>query len=210
MRWISVSFSVIAGLLLAGCQKPTTEDVAPPTAVAEESGNKESTVDLSKIENSVVSLQTSKGEVTVKLYDKEAPKHTANFIKLAKEGFYEGIVFHRVEPDFVVQAGDPITKKNPDDPRVGTGGPGYTIPAEIGVKHHRGTLAMARRGDEVNPKRESSGSQFYICTNDESARHLNGGYSAFGEVIAGMDVVDKIQVGDIIKKASVLKERAKQ
>lgn len=157
-------------------------------------------------ENSVVKLETNKGNIIIKLYDKQAPRHSKNFIKLIKQGFYDGIVWHRVVPGFVVQAGDPITKKNPHDPRVGTGGPGYTIPAEIGMKHKRGVVAMARRGDEVNPMRESSGSQFYICLNTENVAQLDGAYSAFGEVIEGMDVVDRIRQGDVIKKATVLKE----
>lgn len=159
--------------------------------------------------NPVVSFQTTQGEIVIKLFDKEAPKHSDNFLKLVQKGFYNGIVFHRVVPGFIIQAGDPITKKDPKDPAVGTGGPGYTVPAEIKMKHHRGTLAMARQADEVNPTRASSGSQFYICTNDESAGHLDGGYTAFGEVIKGMNVVDKIHMGDVIKTAKVIKERTK-
>ncbi len=110
-----------------------------------------------------VKIQTSLGDITVRLYD-ETPLHRDNFIKLAKEGYYEGTLFHRVIKNFMIQGGDPNSKDAPAGMMLGTGGPGYTIPAEILPQyfHKRGTLAAARQGDEVNPKRESSGSQFYI------------------------------------------------
>lgn len=111
-----------------------------------------------------VSIQTPKGEIIVRLYD-ETPLHRDNFIKLAKEGFYDGTIFHRVIKDFMIQGGDPESKGCSKSKRLGSGGPGYTIPAEIlpQLYHKRGALAAARLGDEANPKRESSGSQFYIC-----------------------------------------------
>jgi peptidyl-prolyl cis-trans isomerase B (cyclophilin B) len=140
-------------------------------------------------------LDTDRGEIVFELYAAEAPKTVANFEKLSKEGFYNNLTFHRVEPGFVVQGGDPAGN--------GTGGPGYELPAEISPteKHVRGTVAMARRGDQVNPERKSSGSQFYICL--EPAPFLDGQYTIFGGVVEGMNVVDKIKVGDHIKKITL-------
>ena len=110
-----------------------------------------------------VIIKTSEGDITVRLYD-ETPRHRDNFLKLAKEGYYEGTLFHRVIKNFMIQGGDPNSKGAPAGMMLGTGGPGYTIPAEILHQfiHKRGALAAARQGDEVNPERASSGSQFYI------------------------------------------------
>jgi peptidyl-prolyl cis-trans isomerase B (cyclophilin B) len=140
-------------------------------------------------------VDTDRGDIVLELYADEAPKTVANFEKLSKDGFYDKLTFHRVEPGFVVQGGDPAGN--------GTGGPGYELPAEISPteKHVRGTLAMARRGDQVNPDRKSSGSQFYICL--EPAPFLDGQYTVFGGVVEGMSVVDKIKAGDHIKKVSL-------
>lgn len=110
-----------------------------------------------------IKITTSLGDIIVKLYD-ETPKHRDNFIKLASTGYYEGVLFHRVIRDFMIQGGDPDSKGAPAGKQLGTGGPDYTIEAEImpGLIHKRGALAAARQGDEVNPERRSSGSQFYI------------------------------------------------
>lgn len=110
-----------------------------------------------------VKIQTSLGDIVVRLYD-ETPVHRDNFVKLAKEGYYDGTLFHRVIKDFMIQGGDPNSKGAPAGKRLGTGGPDYTLEAEIkdGLFHKRGALAAARQGDEVNPERRSSGSQFYI------------------------------------------------
>lgn len=111
-----------------------------------------------------VRIKTTLGDITISLYD-ETPKHRDNFIKLVKEGFYNGTIFHRVIKDFMIQGGDPDSKGAPKGKMLGTGGPGYTIPAEFVYPkyfHKRGALSAARLGDEVNPERESSGSQFYI------------------------------------------------
>lgn len=110
-----------------------------------------------------VRIQTTLGDITVRLYD-ETPLHRDNFVKLAKEGFYDGTLFHRVIKDFMIQGGDPDSKGAPAGKMLGVGGPDYTIEAEIksGLYHKRGALAAARQGDEVNPERRSSGSQFYI------------------------------------------------
>ncbi len=110
-----------------------------------------------------VKIQTTMGDISVRLYD-ETPLHRDNFIKLAQQGFYNGTLFHRVIRDFMIQGGDPESVNAPAGKQLGTGGPSYTLPAEIHPEliHKRGALAAARLGDEVNPKRESSGSQFYI------------------------------------------------
>ena len=110
-----------------------------------------------------IKIQTPKGDITVRLYD-ETPKHRDNIIKLAKEGYYDGTLFHRVIKDFMVQGGDPDSKGAPQGKHLGAGGPDYTIEAEINPQffHKRGALCAARLGDEVNPNKESSGSQFYI------------------------------------------------
>jgi cyclophilin family peptidyl-prolyl cis-trans isomerase len=140
-------------------------------------------------------LDTDRGIIVLELYPAVAPKTVANFEKLSTDGFYNNLTFHRVEPGFVVQGGDPQGN--------GMGGPGYDIPAEISPteKHLRGTLAMARKGDQVNPERKSSGSQFYICL--APAPFLDGQYTTFGGVVEGMDVVDQIKVGDHIKKVTL-------
>ena len=111
-----------------------------------------------------IKIATTEGDIIVRLYD-ETPKHRDNFLKLAKEGYYDGTLFHRVIKDFMIQGGDPDSKGAPAGKMLGTGGPDYTIPAEFvypQLFHKRGALSAARQADEVNPERESSGSQFYI------------------------------------------------
>jgi len=137
----------------------------------------------------VAVVETKFGKIVIEFYDKDAPKTVANFIKLAKQGFYNGTTFHRVIPGFMIQGGDPNSKSE-DRSTHGTGGPGYTVEAEIKRDHARGTVATARLGDQVNPEKRSSGSQFFINVKDNA--FLNGGYTVFGNVISGMDVADKI------------------
>ena len=242
------------------------------SAVACKSGQKK---DGNMEKETVLKIETSMGDIKVKLYN-ETPKHRDNFIKLAKDGTYNGTLFHRVIKDFMVQAGDPESKNAPKGKMLGSGAVGYTVPAEFVYPkyfHKKGALSAARQGDEVNPKKESSGCQFYIVTgkvfndstllnmeqqknqnkvteafnalaqkhmkeiykmrkaNDqdglyalqdtlfiqaeaEAAKqpdfhftpeqikayttvggtpHLDGEYTVFGEVVEGMDIVDKIQ-----------------
>lgn len=140
--------------------------------------------------NEVVVIETDFGKIVIELFAQEAPKHASNFKKLVKAGYYEGCTFHRIVPGFVIQGGDILSRDN-DPKNDGTGGPGYTIPAEFGTKHLRGYVAAARLPDQVNPKKESSGSQFYICLKDLPFLD-QAGYTVFGKVIKGMDVVDKI------------------
>jgi len=137
----------------------------------------------------VAVISTSLGEIVIRFLEADAPKHVENFKKLTREGFYDGTTFHRVVPGFVIQGGDPLSKDN-DRSNDGTGGPGYTIPAEIHARHVRGSVAAARTGDQVNPRRRSSGSQFYICV--APLPNLDGQYTVFGHVVRGMDVVDRI------------------
>jgi peptidyl-prolyl cis-trans isomerase B (cyclophilin B) len=137
----------------------------------------------------VAVVETKLGKIVIEFYDNDAPKTVTNFIKLAKQGFYDGTTFHRVIPGFMIQGGDP-NSKGTDRSTHGAGGPGYTVEAEVKREHARGTVATARLGDQVNPDKRSSGSQFFINVKDNS--FLNGGYTVFGNVISGMDVADKI------------------
>ncbi|MBR2135717.1 MAG: peptidylprolyl isomerase [Bacteroidales bacterium] len=144
-------------------------------------------------------IVTSMGTIRVKLYE-DTPKHKKNFIRLASVKYYDGITFHRVIRNFMIQTGDPYTKDYPDRPDVfGTGGPGYTVPAEIKGEdgktlhlHKKGALAAARKGDRANPEKASSGSQFYIVQDAGACKQLDGDYTVFGETVSGLDVVDKI------------------
>lgn len=138
-------------------------------------------------------IKTTDGTMTVKLYA-DTPLHRDNFVKLARKGFYDGLLFHRIIKGFMIQGGDPLTKDSTQVAMYGTGGPGYTIPAEIvpGHTHKKGALAAARRGDQANPAKASSGSQFYIVQDADGCRHLDGEYTIFGEVIDGLNVIDKI------------------
>lgn len=167
-----------------------------------------------------VTIETEFGNMKVELYD-STPKHKENFIKLVNEGFYKDLLFHRVISGFMVQGGDPNSRDAPQGTPLGSGGPGYTIEAEIGSPHYKGTLAAARQGDNVNPEKKSSGSQFYLVqgtvqTDGELDQYerakgfkynaaqrekyktiggtpaLDMGYTVFGEVVEGMDIVDKI------------------
>ena len=158
-------------------QRANTFKAAPPM-----------TIDPKK--SYMATLTTSKGNIVVALDASAAPQTVNNFVFLANQGFYDGLTFHRVEPGFVIQGGDPLGR--------GTGGPGYTVPAEIKLPHVEGAIAMARLGDQQNPQRASSGSQFYITL--APTPNLDGAYTAFGHVTSGMDVVKKIAIGDTIQK----------
>ena len=185
-----------ATLMLCGCggnggqdAPALQEPVAAETASdVEKTSNTENIMTETKFR-----ISTSKGDMVVKLYD-ETPLHKENFIKLAQKGFYNGILFHRVINGFMIQVGDPLTKDSGRKREWGTGGPGYTVPAEFvnGLTHKKGALAAARMGDFVNPEKESSGSQFYIVQSESGCRHLDGEYTVFGEVVEGLDVIDKI------------------
>lgn len=145
----------------------------------------------------VFDIITTLGTIRVKLYA-DTPKHRENFAKLALEGFYNGILFHRVINGFMIQTGDPLTKNMANKSMFGTGGPGYNVPAEFvpAHRHIKGALAAARRGDAANPLKESSGSQFYIVQDPRTCAQLDGQYTVFGETIEGLDVIDKIATVD--------------
>ncbi len=140
-------------------------------------------------------IHTGKGVMKVELYEKETPITVNNFVKLAKDGFYDGLTFHRVIPNFVIQGGCPKGD--------GTGGPGYTIKCETDAEkqyHDRGVLSMAHAG------KDTGGSQFFICHNRENTAHLDGVHTCFGKVYEGLDVIDDIRQGDVIEKIIIIEE----
>lgn len=151
-------------------------------------------------------FRTNKGEFTADLFSDDAPGTVANFEKLVRDGFYDGIVFHRVIPEFVVQGGDPLTKEHPlDHPRIGTGGPGYTIKCETQGnprKHKAGALSMAHAG------RDTGGSQFFIVLDEGNTRHLNGVHTVFGQVTEGIDVVERLERGDRMEQVEIVESDA--
>ncbi len=140
-------------------------------------------------------IKTDKGDMTVQFYDQDAPNTVANFLKLAKDGFYNGVTFHRVIPNFVVQGGDPTG--------TGAGGPGYKIDCELTGEnqyHDRGVLSMAHAG------RNTGGSQFFICHSRDNTAHLDRNHTCFGKVIENVDVVDDIRQGDKILGIEVIED----
>jgi peptidyl-prolyl cis-trans isomerase B (cyclophilin B) len=141
--------------------------------------------EIKKMSETKAIIETKFGNIELKFFPDVAPNHVNNFIELAKKGFYDGTIFHRVIPGFMIQGGDP-NSKNPDKSSHGMGGPGYSVKAEFNNKpHKRGILSMAR---SASP--DSAGSQFFICVADAS--FLDRQYTVFGEAVSGMDVVDKI------------------
>lgn len=131
-------------------------------------------------------IHTQKGDIVIALDAENAPLHTNNFVFLAEQGFYDGLTFHRIEDGFLIQGGDPLANS--------TGGPGYVIPAEIGLLHVQGVIAAARRANSENPDKDSSGSQFYITLFPLSP--LNGEYSVFGKIIRGFESASRQSLGD--------------
>ena len=147
-------------------------------------------------------IVTAKGSLTIELYEKETPKTVENFVKLAKEGFYDGLHFHRVLPNFVIQGGCPHSK-DMSNPRIGTGGPGYNIDCETQAEkqyHDRGVLSMAHAG------KNTGGSQFFICHSREGTQHLDGGHTCFAKVIDGDELIDQIAQGDEIQTIKMEEE----
>ncbi len=140
----------------------------------------------------LITISTEFGDMQLILHD-QTPLHKENFIKLAKSKFYDGTTFHRIIDNFMIQGGDPNSKDSIPS-NDGQGGPGYTTPAEFveNLKHVRGAVAAARLGDQVNPKKESSGSQFYIVENHTGTPFLDNGYTVFGQVVKGLEVIDVI------------------
>ena len=140
-------------------------------------------------------IHTEKGIMKIEFYEKDAPNTVGNFVKLSKQGFYDGLTFHRVIPDFVIQGGCPDG--------TGAGGPGYSIDCELGGDnqyHDRGVLSMAHAG------RNTGGSQFFICHSRNNTAHLDRNHTCFGKVVEGVEVVDDIRQGDRIEKIVVTGE----
>ena len=140
-------------------------------------------------------LETEKGTMTIEFYDKDAPNTVANFVKLAESGFYNGLNFHRVIPDFVIQGGCPNG--------IGNGGPGYKIDCELDGEnqyHDKGVLSMAHAG------KNTGGSQFFICHGRQNTQHLDRVHTCFGKVVDGLDIIDQIHQGDKIVKITIQKD----
>jgi cyclophilin family peptidyl-prolyl cis-trans isomerase len=209
--WIGgIAAAILVGAVALGCAvgpgKPESpastttekESTSMPTNPADRnnmySAPPEMQIDPGK--TYVATISTAKGDIVVQLDASAAPLTVNNFVFLAEQGFYNNLTFHRVEPGFVIQGGDPTG--------TGGGGPGYTVPAEIQLPHVEGAIAMARRGDQVNPTRASSGSQFYITL--APTPFLDEGYTAFGQVIEGMGVVQSIAIGDVIEMITIAEE----
>lgn len=219
------SFSIVsAAILLTACTDSKKERTAQREQAAAEAKQDTPVVPASQIENKnmIVEIETSMGTMKARLYD-ETPLHRDNFVKLANEGYFNDLLFHRVIQGFMIQGGDPNSKGAAPGAALGNGGPGYTVPAEFNpaLFHKKGALSAARMGDQVNPKKASSGSQFYIVqgkvipenqlqqysrnsgiqyTPAQVAAYatvggtpmLDGGYTVFGEVFEGLEVIDKI------------------
>lgn len=140
-------------------------------------------------------IHTNKGVMKLEFYEKDAPKTVANFIELAEHGFYDGLTFHRVIPDFMIQGGCPNG--------IGNGGPGYHIDCELtgdNQRHDRGVISMAHAG------RNTGGSQFFICHNRQNTAHLDRNHTVFGKVYEGLDVIDQIRKGDVMEKVVIIHE----
>lgn len=140
-------------------------------------------------------IHTEKGMMKVEFFENDAPKTVKNFIDLSEKGFYDGLTFHRVIPEFVIQGGCPNG--------TGAGGPGYTIDCELdgdNQYHDRGVLSMAHAG------RNTGGSQFFICHNRQNTQHLDRNHTAFGKVVEGLDVIDEIHQGDVIQKIIIIED----
>ena len=146
-------------------------------------------------------FETNKGTIVAELYEKEAPKTVANFEKLANEGFYDGVKFHRVISDFVVQGGDPLSRDlSAGDPRIGTGGPGWKIKCETAGnprKHAIGALSMAHAG------KDTGGSQFFMVLSEDNTKHLNGVHTVFGQITEGIDIMKQLRKDDVMNKVRV-------
>jgi len=181
MKRFGFLFLLLVGLVLAGCTAGNIYIPPTLTPLKAATGQK------------VAVIETARGAITCILRPDVAPKTVANFEKLASSGFYNGKTFFRVESNFVIQGGSPTNDA--------TGDVGYTVPAEISLKHTAAALAMARTGDSVNPTRASSGSQFYITL--RATTELDGAYTVFGDCSQSLAVVQKIEKGDAMQRVRV-------
>jgi len=202
---VAVVLLAVALFFLARCSSADPESVAESTSEAsdtETDAPEEESVPTPEVDSlytatyepngtEIAMITTPKGVIKFEFFVEDAPNHVASFIERAQDGFYDGTKFHRVEPNFVIQGGDPLSKT--DDPNVGTGGPGYVLGEEFNDRLHlEGTVAMARSMDP-----NSGGSQFYICLSPQPS--LDGQYTVFGQVTEGLDVVHAIAVGDVME-----------
>jgi cyclophilin family peptidyl-prolyl cis-trans isomerase len=189
---VTIACALVLAAGLGVAQTPAlaqTPKAAEPPAAKPDAKPAEPKKGSKPVKQTAVITMEKGGDIVIEFYPEDAPKTVDNFVKLAKKGFYDGLTFHRREERFVIQGGDP--KGN------GSGGPGYTIPAEFNKqKHVRGAVAMARTQDP-----NSAGSQFYICL--APANFLDGQYTVFGIVTKGMDVADKVKVGDKMKTVKI-------
>lgn len=179
-----MAMTAMASVSCSSCSSESQQDAAT---------NETTEMENTQIAEPEYDIVTTHGTMRVKLYSK-TPKHRDNFKKLAAEKYYDGIRFHRVIEGFMIQAGDPYSRDTSKIDMWGQGGPDYTVPAEFVNEywHKKGALAAARKGDMANPKKASSGSQFYIVHDENACLHLDGQYSIFGEVTQGLEVIDKI------------------
>lgn len=199
MKRIAFIISLAAALTVS-CGQNTEKkmDETPDIEIQKDTNETTTTtIEMKKIEQPEFDIITTHGTMRVRLYDK-TPLHRDNFVKLVSEKYYDGIRFHRVIEGFMIQAGDPLSRDTSMINKWGTGGPDYTVPAEFvdDYHHKKGALAAARKGDLANPKKASSGSQFYIVHDPENCAHLDGQYSIFGEVVSGLEIIDKIATVD--------------
>lgn len=198
VTWTASAGTIDSGGKFKAPDEPGTYTI---TATSVENPQRSASTQVEVVANASVVLEIEgKGIVAMQMNTDAAPNTTANMVSLVNAGFYDGIIFHRYEENFVIQGGDPLTKTLPlDDPSIGTGGPGYSIPFETtGLLHEHYAVAMAR-----SSQLDSGGSQFYICL--EALPNLDGSYVVFGRVTAGFDVVDALRRGDKIVRATVTK-----
>ena len=189
MKRITSIIIIAAALALTSCGPRSGRDAAS----AQNDSTATATMEKKIIEEPEFDIVTSKGTMRIKLYSL-TPKHRDNFVKLVNEKYYDGVRFHRVIEGFMIQTGDPYSRDTAKVDLWGQGGPDYTVPAEFVNQywHKKGAIAAARKGDLANPKKASSGSQFYIVHDENACLHLDGQYSIFGEVIDGLEVIDRI------------------
>ncbi len=197
--FLGLTVWMLVSMILGACAAPTPAATGSTGNAAKLAPQQRSemykaappmTIDVNK--KYTATIKTSKGDIVADLYPKDAPQTVNNFVFLARDGFYNGLTFHRVVPGFVIQGGDPLGN--------GTGGPGYNIPPEIKAKHTLGALAMARRGGPAQTT-PSSGSQFYITLAPQPS--LDGEYTVFGQVTQGQDIAQKITQGDVIQSVTI-------
>lgn len=220
---LCATIAIICALFTACSKKNTQQKTTTTTANSTPKPAPTPTKPVTPTQEAILLISTDMGDMKVKLYN-ETPQHRDNFLKLAREGFFNDLLFHRVIKNFMIQGGDPDSKNAPANKMLGAGGPGYTVPAEFVFPkyyHKKGALSAARQGDQVNPQKASSGSQFYIVqgnivpdnqlsgmqqqlrlqfTDEQKQTYatlggtpfLDNQYTVFGEVFEGLDVIDKI------------------